>query len=163
VAAASTGLYAAGYIAAWMLYSLLAAAGQVAMSRAALLTPMLETASLALSAVIHLTAGLFQFTAFKDACLSKCRTPFAYFLAEWRDGAAGALRVGFKHGSYCVGCCWAVMAVMFVVGAMNLVWMAVLTLFVLGEKLAPARWRLREIAGAVLVAWGLWLAGAFAL
>jgi predicted metal-binding membrane protein len=120
-----------------------------------LLTPMLESASVVLSALILLGAGAFQFTAFKEACLSKCRTPLAFFLAEWRDGKSGALRVGFKHGSYCVGCCWALMTVMLVVGAMNLVWMAALTFFMLAEKVAPARWRLRYVAGCALMLWGL--------
>ena len=124
-----------------------------AVARAALLTPMLQSASVALSAVILLTAGAFQFTAFKDACLSKCRTPLAFFLAEWRDGKPGALRLGFKHGSYCVGCCWAVMAVMFVVGAMNLVWMGALTLFMLGEK--PAR-RIGGCAKYRASCWNVW-------
>jgi predicted metal-binding membrane protein len=153
--AAPVGVFAAGYIAAWIGYSVVLAAGQVALTRAALLTPMLQSASVALSAVILLAAGAFQFTAFKDACLTKCRTPLAFFLAEWRDGKAGALVLGLKHGSYCVGCCWALMAVMFVVGAMNLLWMGALTLFVLGEKLAPARWRLGHVAGGALMLWGL--------
>jgi predicted metal-binding membrane protein len=153
--AAPVGVFAAGYIAAWIGYSVVLAAGQVALARATLLTPMLESASIALSAVILLTAGVFQFTALKDACLTKCRTPLAFFLAEWRDGKAGALVLGLKHGSYCVGCCWALMAVMFVVGAMNLLWMAALMLFVLGEKLAPARWRLGQVAGGALMLWGL--------
>ncbi len=89
-----TSLYVVGYVAAWTGYSAVAAVGQVALARAALLTPMLQSASIALSAVILLAAGAFQFTSLKDACLSKCRTPFAYFLAEWRDGKAGALRLG---------------------------------------------------------------------
>jgi predicted metal-binding membrane protein len=152
---APTSLYVVGYIAAWTAYSAVAAVGQIVLSRVALLTPMLESASVVLSALILLGAGAFQFTAFKEACLSKCRTPLAFFLAEWRDGKSGALRVGFKHGSYCVGCCWALMAVMLVVGAMNLVWMAALTFFMLAEKVAPARWRLRYVAGCALMLWGL--------
>jgi predicted metal-binding membrane protein len=154
-----TGLYVVGYVAAWTAYSVVAAVGQIALGRAALLTPMLQSASVALSAAILLIAGAFQFTAFKDACLSKCRTPFAYFLAEWRDGKTGALRLGLKHGSFCVGCCWALMAVMFVVGAMNLIWMGALTLYMLGEKVAPERWQLRRVAGVALVLWGLAVAG----
>ncbi len=151
--------YGAGYSMAWIGYSAAAAVGQVALSRAMLLTPMLRSASIVLSAAILLTAGAFQFTSFKDACLTKCRTPLAFFLAEWRDGRAGALRLGWRHGGYCVGCCWALMAVMFVTGAMNLLWMAILTLIVLGEKIAPARWRFSQAAGAMLVLWGLALAG----
>jgi predicted metal-binding membrane protein len=150
-----TALFAAGYIVAWTGYAAVAAAGQVTLARAALLTPMLQSASIMLSAVILLAAGAFQFTSLKDACLTKCRTPLAFFLAEWRDGKAGALVLGLKHGSYCVGCCWALMAVMFVVGAMNLLWMGALTLFVLGEKSAPARWRLGYVAGGALMLWGL--------
>lgn len=150
-----TMFYVAGYATAWIGYSAVAALGQVALSRAVLLTPMLQSASMPLSAVILLAAGAFQFTSLKDACLTKCRSPLGFFLAEWRDGKAGALVLGVRHGSYCVGCCWALMAVMFVVGAMNLLWMAALTLFVLGEKLAPARWRFREVAGVALVLWGL--------
>jgi predicted metal-binding membrane protein len=153
--ASPTALFAAGYVAAWTGYAAVAAVGQVILARAALLTPMLQSASIALSAVILLAAGAFQFTSLKDACLTKCRTPLAFFLAEWRDGKAGALVLGLKHGSYCVGCCWALMAVMFVVGAMNLLWMGALTLFVLGEKLAPARWRLGYVAGCTLMLWGL--------
>ena len=159
--ASPTAVFAAGYIVAWTGYAAVAAVGQVALARAALLTPMLQSASIALSAAILLTAGAFQFTAFKDACLTKCRTPLAFFLAEWRDGKAGALVLGLKHGSYCVSCCWALMTVMFVVGTMNLLWMAALTLFVLGEKLAPARWRLGQIAGGVLMLWGLVVAASF--
>jgi predicted metal-binding membrane protein len=153
--ASPTAVFAAGYIVAWTGYAAVAAVGQVALARAALLTPMLQSASIALSAAILLTAGVFQFTVFKDACLTKCRTPLAFFLAEWRDGKAGGLVLGLKHGSYCVGCCWALMTVMFVVGTMNLLWMAALTLFVLGEKLAPARWRLGQLAGGALMLWGL--------
>lgn len=154
--ASAAGLfYGAGYAAAWVGYSAVAAVWQVALSRAVLLTPMLQSASVVLSAVILLGAGAFQFTSFKDACLTRCRTPLAFFLAEWRDGNRGALILGLRHGSYCVGCCWAVMAVMFVTGAMNLLWMAILTLVVLGEKLTPARWRFRQAAGVMLILWGL--------
>ena len=147
--------YGAGYIAAWGGYSAAAAIWQVALSRAVLLTPMLQSASVALSAVILLGAGAFQFSPLKEACLTKCRTPLAFFLAEWRDGKGGALILGLRHGAYCVGCCWALMAVMFVTGAMNLLWMAILTLIVLGEKVTPARWRFRQAAGVMLVLWGL--------
>ena len=84
-------------------------------------------------------------------------------MARWRDGAGGALRVGLQHGSYCVACCWALMAVMFVVGAMNLAWMALLALLVLGEKVIPATWRFDRVIGGALVAWGMWIAvGAWA-
>lgn len=153
--AGPTALFVVGYVTAWTGYSAVVAAGQVALSRATLLTPMLQSASIVLSGVILLAAGTFQFTSLKDACLTKCRTPLGFFFAEWRDGNASALVLGLKHGSNCVGCCWALMAVMFVVGAMNLLWMGALTLFILGEKLAPARWQFRQVSGVVLVLWGL--------
>ncbi len=154
-AADTTLLFAAGYVGAWIGYALAAAAAQLALARAALLAPQLQSTSAGLSAAILVAAGLFQFTPLKDQCLAKCRHPLAFFLAEWRDGKAGALRLGLHHGSYCVACCWALMAIMLVVGAMNLAWMAALTLLVLGEKLAPARWKLSRAAGLVLVLWGL--------
>jgi predicted metal-binding membrane protein len=99
-ASSSIALFAAGYVAAWTGYAAVTAMGQVALARAALLTPMLQSANIALSAFILLAAGAFQFTSLKDACLTKCRTPLAFFLAEWRDGKAGALVLGLKHGSY---------------------------------------------------------------
>jgi len=153
--------FVGGYVAAWLGYSLLAAAAQVALARAAFLSPMLQSTSVVLSAAILLAAGLFQFTALKEACLAKCRTPLGFFLAEWRDGAAGAFAMGLQHGSFCVVCCWALMTVMLVVGAMNLLWMAVLTLFMLAEKLVPARWQVSRLAGAAFVLWGLFVLVAF--
>lgn len=155
----AVALFVAGYVAIWGGYAALAACGQVALSRAALLTPIVQSASVWLSALILLAAGIFQFTALKDRCLSKCRMPLAFFLAEWRDGASGALRLGLRHGGYCVMCCWALMAVMFVVGAMNLLWMAVLTIGMLVEKLAPPAWRFSMLGGVALIGWGLWLIG----
>ena len=159
--AVTTSLFIAGYLAVWIGYSVVAAAGQVALSQAALLTPMLKSTSQALSVAILLAAGIFQFTALKEMCATQCRTPFAFFLAEWRDGKTGALMLGLKHGSYCVGCCWALMAVMFVVGAMNLLWMAALTLLMLAEKVVPARWRVSQLTGFVLLLSAAALAGTF--
>ncbi len=156
----TTGLFVAGYLAVWTLYSIVAAVGQVGLFHAALLTPMLKSSSQTLSVAILLGAGVFQFTALKEKCVTQCRTPFAFFLAEWRDGKAGALALGLKHGSYCVGCCWALMAVMFVVGAMNLLWMAALTVLMLMEKVAPERWRVSQMTGGALVLLALAMASA---
>lgn len=153
-----TFLFVLGYAAIWIEYSVLAAAGQVALSRASLLSPTLQSTSVALSAAILLLAGAFQFTSFKDACLTQCRTPFAFFLAKWRDGNLSAFVLGTEHGSYCVGCCWALMGLMFVVGAMNLLWMGALSLFMLGEKIAPASWHFNRGAGVVLIIWSAFVA-----
>lgn len=154
----TTAAYVAGYVATWFGYALLLAFAQWALTRAALLSPMATSVSATLSALILISAGIFQFTPLKDACLSKCRTPLGFFLAEWRDGKRGAFVLGLRHGSYCVACCWALMAVMFVVGAMSLAWMALLTAFVLVEKVAPVRWHISQVSGVFLVAWGAWVA-----
>jgi len=156
--ALSTGMFVGGYLAVWIGYSVVAAAGQMALSHAALLTPMLKSTSHAFSVAVLLAAGVFQFTALKEMCVTQCRTPFAFFLAEWRDGKSGALVLGLKHGSYCVGCCWALMAMMFVVGAMNTLWMAALTLLMLVEKVAPAHWRVSQMTGVALLLSGAALA-----
>src|SRR5579863_6772379 len=153
-------LFALGYVAIWTGYSVAAAAGQVALSHALLLGPTLQSTSVALSAAILLLAGIFQFTSFKDACLTQCRSPFPFFLAKWRDGNFGAFALGMEHGSYCVGCCWALMGLMFVFGAMNLLWMGALSLFMLAEKIAPANWHLNRGAGVVLILCGVFLATA---
>ena len=150
--------FAGGYFVVWTGFAAIAAVAQTALMRATLLTPMAQSASAALSAGVLLAAGAFQFTALKEACLVKCRTPLGFLLAEWRDGAAGAFAMGLDHGRFCVGCCWALMAVMFVVGAMNLLWMATLTVVVLGEKLAPPSWRLRHAIGATLLGLGIFVA-----
>ncbi len=151
-----TALYVSGYLVIWIGYGVLAALAQWTCTQAALLTPMAASASIWLSALILLAAGLFQFSPLKTACLSKCRSPLAFFLAEWRDGKAGALVLGLRHGSYCVGCCWALMGILFVVGVMNLAGMALLAAFLLSEKIIPARWRAHEAAGVILIGWALW-------
>ncbi len=156
--APTIALFVLGYVALWTVYSVLAAAGQVALSRAALLAPTLQSTSTVLSVALLLLAGIFQFTPLKDACLTQCRSPFPFFLSHWRDGELAAFRLGVQHGSYCVGCCWALMTLMFVFGAMNLLWMGVLSLFMLGEKLTPAKWHVERVAGATLILWGAFLA-----
>ena len=156
--AATTAMYGAGYLAIWIGYSVPAALAQGVLTEAALLTPVAASTSDLMSALILLAAGIFQFMPLKTACLTKCRSPLAFFLAEWRDGKTGAFVLGLRHGSYCVGCCWALMAVLFVVGVMNLASMALLAAFLLGEKVVPARWHLSRISGAILIAWGMWIA-----
>ena len=156
--APATSLFVLGYVAVWTAYSVFAAAGQVALSRVSLLAPTLQSTSVVLSVALLLLAGTFQFTSFKDACLTQCRSPFPFFLAKWRDGDLAAFVLGMQHGSYCVGCCWALMGLMFVFGAMNLLWMGALSLFMLGEKIAPASWHLNRGAGVVLILWGIFLA-----
>lgn len=152
-----TTLFLMGYIIVWVGFSLIATTAQWFLHRAALLSPMMVTTSTILGSSLLILAGVFQFTPFKQACLHHCRTPFAFFLNEWRDGPGGAFVMGLKHGSYCLGCCWFLMALLFVAGVMNLVWVATLAVLVLLEKVTPFGTMLSKILGVLFVVWGLWL------
>ncbi len=154
---ASTTLFYIGYIAVWAIFSAAFAALQLGLQTAALLTPALASASPLLGGGILIVAGAFQFSALKRSCLSQCRSPIGFLMAEWRDGRTGAWIMGAKHGLHCVGCCWALMALLFVVGVMNLLWMAIITAFLLVEKLAPAGDRVGRAAGLAFIVWGVWM------
>ena len=153
----TTATYVAGYAASWITFAAPAALTQWALTQALLLDPMARSTSTVLSSAILLAAGVYQWLPLKSACLSKCRTPLAFFIANWRDGRPGTFWLGLRHGGYCVGCCWALMAVMFVVGAMSLAWMGLVMLLVLSEKLIPASWRFDKALGMALFAAGLWI------
>jgi predicted metal-binding membrane protein len=120
---------------------------------------MMVSASPLLSGATLMAAGLFQFTPLKHTCLKHCRSPLGFLLTDWRDGARGAFLMGLRHGSYCLGCCWLLMALLFVAGVMNLVWLAVITIFVLLEKVAPAGMHLSRATGLMLTGWGRWIIG----
>lgn len=154
----ATAAYVTGYAAPWIAFAAPAALMQWALTYALLLDPMARSTSTMLSSAILLAAGVYQWLPLKSACLSKCRSPLAFFMANWRDGKSGAFWLGLRHGGYCVGCCWALMAVMFVVGAMSLAWMGFVVLVVLSEKVIPASWRFDKALGLALVAAGLWIA-----
>jgi predicted metal-binding membrane protein len=153
----STWLFLLGYLVTWTGFSAVATLGQWGLHSAALLTPMMASASPLLGGVLLVAAGVYQFTPLKDACLSHCRTPMGFLMAEWREGKTGALVMGMRHGLYCVGCCWLMMALLFVGGVMNLVWVALIAAYILVEKVVPARMWLSRIAGIAAIAWGLWL------
>jgi predicted metal-binding membrane protein len=104
-----------------------------------------------------IVAGLFQWTPLKDACLKHCRSPMGFLTAHWREGTVGAMRMGLHHGAYCLGCCWMLMVLLFVLGLMNLPWVAVLAIVVLAEKTLQFGWYLSRGLGAGLIAWGGWL------
>ena len=108
-------------------------------------------------AATMVAAGIYQFTPLKRVCLAKCRTPLGFLLAEWREGSRGAWVMGLRHGLYCVGCCWVAMALLFVAGVMNLVWIALLALVVLAEKALPYGQEMGRVLGIAAVAWGAWL------
>ena len=152
-------LFAGGYFSVWLGYSLVGAGLQLTLQQQALLAADLRlTASL--GGLVLVGAGLFQWTPLKAACLAHCRSPLSFFLTRWRDGPLGAFEMGWRHGLYCVGCCWALMAVSFAVGTMNLAWMAVLTVMLGVEKIAPGGARWSRGFGLALALWGLVLLGA---
>jgi len=134
---AGTAVFALGYLAAWSLFSLAATFAQWALEQAALLTPMMASASPWLGGGLLIAAALYQWSPLKHACLVHCRSPLFFLGHHWRPGQAGAFLMGLHHGLYCVGCCWVLMALLFVFGVMNLLWIAALALFVLLEKVVP--------------------------
>lgn len=154
---ARTGLFVLGYGIVWTSYSALAAFAQGAFQAAAVLSPMGTNTSPYLAGGLLFVAGAFQLTPLKYACLDRCRTPVGFLMAEWRPGPGGALKMGLRHGAYCAGCCWALMALMFVLGVMNLLWMAALAAFMLIEKVVPAGHWVGRVAGVALVGWGVWI------
>ena len=151
---APTGAFAAGYIFIWLSFSIVAATLHWMMESSGVISGM-GSRSQWLSAGVLIAAGAYQFSPLKAACLSHCRSPAEFLSRHWRPRALGALRLGAMHGAYCVGCCWALMALLFVGGAMNLVWIAALSLLVLVEKLVrPGRW-VGPTVGLVLIGWGI--------
>lgn len=152
-----TALFVAGYLIVWFVYSALATVAQWGLHEAALLSPDMVSTGPLLSGGLLVVAGVFQWTPLKYACLSHCRSPTAFLMSAWRDGRWGAVRMGVEHGTYCAGCCWALMLLMFVGGVMSLVWMAALTGLLLLEKVAPGGHRTAKIGGVVLAAAGVYV------
>jgi len=144
---------AVGYAVVWFGFSVFAAFGQIGLTRATLLDRSMTSASPLLSGAIFLFAGVYQFSALKHACLTQCRHPFPVFFTNWATTPAGVFKVGVKQGLYCVGCCWAMMLLMFAVGLMNIVWMAGIGIAMTLEKMLTGR-RFTQAIGVVLIAVG---------
>jgi predicted metal-binding membrane protein len=153
-----TAVFVAGYLLAWAVFSVAATAAQWALERAALMTPMMHTSSPLMGALLFVTAGAYQLTPLKHACLHRCRTPLAFVLQHWRDGTGGALRMGAEHGGFCLGCCAFLMALLFVGGIMNLLWVAAIAVFVLAEKVLPAGETVARAGGVMAIGFGAWMA-----
>ena len=152
---APTATFVAGYIAMWTLFSVVATVAQWGLDRAALLQPVMVTASPKVGAGLLIAAGVYQLTPAKTACLRHCRSP-AYFISEhWRPGITGAFRMGSEHGAFCLGCCWLLMALLFVGGVMNLLWIAAIAFFVLFEKVIPHAPVAGRGAGGAMILTGL--------
>ena len=155
---AASGWFASGYLIAWTGFSLAATSAQWVLDRAALLTPMMESANAVLGAIVLIAAGIYQWSPVKEACLFYCQAPLTFIMRHggFRPDARGALTLGLRHGLYCIGCCWALMLLLFVGGVMNVLWIAVLAGLVLFEKASPFGKLISRIAGGVFVAAGFW-------
>ena len=150
-----TAAFLLGYIVVWGTFSAIAAALQLALVSTGLVSmASMGSASRWLSGGVLVAAGLYQLTPLKRACLDHCRSPAEFLARHFRPGPLGALRLGLIHGAYCLGCCWALMLLLFVGGVMNLAWIALLTLLVAAEKLLPGGRTIAVLGGAAMLAWG---------
>lgn len=153
---ASVLLFAGGYLAIWSAFSAGATLVQGVLTELAYLTPMtMKIASGPLAGGVLVAAGVYQFLPVKQACLRQCRTPIGFLMTQWRDGDWGAFVMGWRHGLFCVGCCWALMGLLFVAGVMNALWIVGLTVYVLIEKLVPHSQFVTRLLGLGLIGMGL--------
>ena len=154
-----TGIFVLGYALIWTCFAVVATVGNWALHTHALLSSMMgASTSSYLGGALLLAAGVFQWTPLKYACLSHCRGPINFLMTEWREGAKGALRMGLKHGAFCLCCCGTLMGILFVLGVMNLVWVGALAGFVLLEKVVPFGHWLSRASGVALAVWGVLVA-----
>jgi predicted metal-binding membrane protein len=156
---AASAYFAAGYLLTWIGFAVLATSAQWALERSALLTATMAGASDMFGGAVLIAAGIYQWTPLKDACLRQCQAPwwFIQHHGGFRADALGALALGIRHGGYCIGCCWALMALLFVGGVMNVLWIAAIAILVLAEKVIPAGCAVSRIAGAGFFVAGAWL------
>lgn len=148
--------FAGGYLFVWTAFSLAATVLQRVLASLLLLTPMMAARSRALGGALLIVAGLYQLTPFKRTCLESCRSPAAFIAQHWKRGVTGGFRLGLAHGIYCLGCCWALMLLLFAGGVMNLWWIGALTAFVLLEKIAPFGAQGGRLSGLLIIVMGLW-------
>lgn len=154
-----TFVFVLGYLLSWAAFSAVATGLQWGLERVGLIHQMMMwSINPIFTAALLIAAGLYQLTPLKGACLEHCRSPAQYLAQHFQSGAAGALRLGWKHGAYCLGCCWFLMALLFAGGIMNLVWIAGLAIYILVEKVAPQGQLIARVAGALMVLVGLWVA-----
>jgi predicted metal-binding membrane protein len=156
---ASTGWFLGGYLVVWSGFALAATAAQWTLERTNLLDARMAGNSRILGAIVLISAGLYQWTSLKERCLRQCQAPLAFIQRQggFRRDVRGALLLGLKHGAYCLGCCGILMALLFVGGVMNLLWIAAIAILVLAEKVLPPGWQISRISGLGFVASGSWL------
>ena len=150
-------LFIGGYLLVWIGFSVLATMLNWALHTGGSLTTMMGRATPTMAGAALLGAGIYQWTSLKYACLTHCRSPVGFLMAHWRTGQWGTVHMGIHHGLYCLGCCWLLMALLFVLGVMNLLWIAALTVLVLAEKVIPRGHLLSRISGLFMITWGGWL------
>src|ERR1700724_659491 len=153
---AATGWFATGYLLAWVGFALVATAAQWALDRTALLDPKMASASQVFGGIVLIAAGVYQWTPLKDICLAHCQSPLLFIQRQggFHRDPLGSLLLGLRHGAYCVGCCWVLMALFFVGGVLDVLWIAPISPFVLIQKIAPVGRLISRIAGAGFVAAG---------
>lgn len=154
-----TAVFLSAYLLVWSGFAAAATVANWALHVNSLLSTMMgESTSAYLGGGLLIVAGAFQWSRLKYACLTHCRSPLSFLMTDWREGSRGALTMGLRHGTYCVGCCWVLMVLLFVLGVMNLLWIAALAGFVLLEKVVPAGHRFSRVTGLLLVGWGALMA-----
>lgn len=156
---AAGAFLAGGYLLAWIAFSLIATIGQWAIEREGWLTPSMASASNIFGGLTLIAAGMYQWTPLKDACLRQCQFPLQFVQRHggFRADAIGSLKLGARHGLYCLGCCWVLMTLLFVSGVMNVFWIALTAIFVLTEKVVPVGRLISRPAGTLFLAIGVWL------
>ena len=158
--ALASAAYLAGYLGAWCAVGVSYALVHWGLQQAGLVTADMRLASSPLAGALLLAAGAWQWTPAKASCVTRCRSPLGFMMNDWREGAGGALVMGLRYAAWCVGCCWLVMSVLFVAGAMSFAWAAAISIYVLAERVLPLGRTFDRSVGAALAAWGAWLIGA---
>lgn len=151
------GALVAGYLLVWAAFSVGATVLQRILAERMLLSPMMEPASQGVGAALLFVAGIYQLTPLKRVCLRACRSPLSFLMTHWRPGLRGALQMGLRHGAYCVGCCWALMLLLFAGGVMNLLVILALTAWIMVEKILPFGEKSAVASGLLLIATGAWM------
>lgn len=154
-AGVSTALFVLGYLVVWLVFAIAGTALQLVFDEAGLLSETMAFGNTVLAGGVLVAAGVYQWTPLKEACLRHCRSPLEFLMFHWREGTLGSLTAGVRHGVFCLGCCWMLMALLFVGGIMNLLWIGAIALLVLVEKTLPWGGRMSRVTGALLVAWGI--------
>ena len=154
---APTSVFLLGYVAVWSGFAAAATVAQWGLHTLALLSPTMVSTSPFLGGALLVAAGVFQWSPLKYRCLTHCRSPLGFLMSEWREGTKGVFTMGLRHGTFCLGCCWALMTLLLVLGVMNLLWIAALAGFVLIEKVAPAGQWVSRVTGVLLAGWGAWM------